>query len=282
MGCPFLRKLFYGRFGAVHNGREVWLLAPGNQRQRTEAFRKYVGGLCQARGWRFEYRPTYVANTPHGRVRMLDAAAANELYRRVHRAVVGVLTVEDASVTLDPRDPAAGRGRLTVSNLLRYKAFFLGRLALERVADFRGNLSHGELLQFDAFGQWGGLADDEGQDDPRYLPMHVFVPGEVWDRLDTQGGRQSFRREFRNEPWIDRRRMTWTRTDVLHTRDVLAIAGRLLPAGFHWDTSLERRGPVQLISHAEVWRVDRGGHLNVHPDAYFRQGRRSVRVWPRR
>ncbi len=215
-------------------------------------------------------------------MRCIDPLGADELYRRSHRANLGVVTVDDASVASDPRRPDEWKGRIAAPKFFRYKAFLIGRFELARARDFSGNLTADEVRQFDAFARWDGLADPEGLDDPRHLPLPVFDPGQEWPRLNSIAGRREFRRKFGGPgPRIDRRRMTWTRAADLHTSVPLAVSGYALPTGFHWDVNLPRGGPVEVMNHREVWQVHRDGYINVHPDSHLRDGARCKRTWPR-
>jgi hypothetical protein len=264
----------------VYDARELWLFSPDSQRAPTAQFRSALGRACRQRGWGFEERTTRALTTLAGQVQTVEPPEVHELYRRIHRANVGVATIDDASVAVDPRTPEKSE-RLSLSNFVRYKAFFVGRFDLSRATDYQGRLGPREIDQLDAFGGWRGLVDRQGQDDPRHLPLHVFTPGEVWDQLDTAGGRDRFRRLF-GPPNIrtDRRRLTWTRAIVRHTNEPQQVGGEQLPVGFHWDVSLSRGGTIHVLSHSEVWWVRRRGYLNVHPNAYIRGGLQSGRAWP--
>jgi len=220
-------------------------------------------------------RGTVVGEAWHRPVQFLQPNDARELYRLVHRWRVLVLSFTSVYVRRDPsRQPAERRAALELGTFVEHKAQFWlvrGRPGLQLAV--------------------AGLACTatcgcDGDDDPRYLPLHAFSVDRPWGTLSDQHGRDAF--EDLHGPArsrVDADKKRWTRADrgAYHGREALTIAGRDLPRGMHWDVTSER-GLGRLTTANEVWRLPRGprGHINVYPDAYVRPkaGSSARRVWP--
>lgn len=107
----------------------------------------------------------------------------------------------------------------------------------------------------------------DGPDDPRCLPLHVFRPrGSGWSKaLGATHGRAAFARDHGPASCrTDAADLLWE-TGPNHAGEPLAVAGRALPAGFHWDV----QGTGQEIwTPTEGWLVRQ--YINVAPDAHLR------------
>ena len=120
--------------------------------------------------------------------------------------------------------------------------------------------------QLEAYEAWCELVECEGGRDPRCLPFHIFKSGN--SDLDTPERRRHFddihgtgaRRQDDNE-------LAWDlKPGGFHGRDILHVAGRELPPGFHWDVSVDRARTI--TTPTEQWRVSK--YVNVAPDANVR------------
>jgi hypothetical protein len=258
---------------------EVWLFYPDRSAADTQRFRATIQQLCASKGWSFQSRPAKVAERGGRPLAIVRADDSRNLYKRCHQVKVGVATVDQCSISLDPRFlESLGQNR-SVMRVIADKACWMGSFPLGR-AIRGGPLTATERARIDSLERWQ-LADWQAGNDPRALPLYVFSPGlERWT-FRTAGGRQRFGEKYGPPARrMDDRGLFWIRADHFHGAETVRLAGiHELPRGFHWDVTQERRRSTELTTLTEAWRVRDGGYINVYPDAYIRSGRNSTRVF---
>ena len=238
--------------------REVWIVFPRTARARIAAVRERLRRECHTRRWGLQEVIPSVERLISGRRLMLVAGEdAVKLYRRSHRAKVGVFHTGRARVQLMP----CARSSMAVAQFIRYKAY-----ASPLPADV-GAVSRC-LDAYDAWCQSIGCVDGH---DPRCLPFHVFESGHT--ELGTSKQRQHFD-EVHGVGALrrDGKRLMW-RLDpaVFHGRETLQVAGYALSRGFHWDVSVDNGRSPTVTTPTERWEISRkSGYLNVYPDGHVR------------
>lgn len=206
-------------------------------------------------------------------VEFLSVGDAHQLYKRLHREKVLVLTFTTVFVRRDPsRNPVVRREALRLDAFVAHKALF--RLV-------RGDTSVDSAL--DRFLASSGSVSCTGEDDPRALPLHVFAVDRPWPDLATDSGRTEFGNRYGlPRARTDERGTRWDRAarGAYHGREQLDVAGYRLPTGMHWDVSAGR-GSGRLTTSNEVWKLKGRSYVNVHPDAHVLPGRgpKARRVW---
>lgn len=213
------------------------------------------------------------AGRPFELVKLEDA---KELYEKLHRSNVVVVSTSGAFVRRDPSSlPVRRKQLLSLEDFVRYKATFqLFRTATDASrfsTPFRDLFS--SVASFDIT-------------DPRVLPLHIFDHIGEWNSLETTSAQKAFRDAFGgNTRRLDSGRREWSRAKALHGGDILVIAGQKIPKGFHWDVC-RKKGEKHLMTTHEVWEFRNSScYCNVYPDGYVRagQGNSSARkVWPRK
>jgi len=123
--------------------------------------------------------------------------------------------------------------------------------------------------------------------DPRLLPMHVFMPFAPLPQLDNSRQREKFRRDYRrtggvwvgddNNVWKLPHSNLWHASPQSHSVDE-RVGTFALPHGLHWDVN-NIKGPAIVSSTSEVWKIERGGYLNVYPNENIRGSKASKRIW---
>lgn len=206
---------------------------------------------------------------------LLKLEDAKELYEKIHRRNVVVVSTSRAYVRRDPSSlPVRRKQLLSLEAFVRYKApFQLFRTQLDTSrfpVPFRNLFS--SLASFDI-------------GDPRILPLHIFDHLDEWDSLETASSQKAFRDTFGGTTRrFDAGGREWSR-GPMHGGDTLVIAGQELPRGFHWDVC-RKSGEKHLMTTHEVWEFKNSScYCNVYPDGYVRagQGNSSARrVWPRK
>lgn len=250
---------------------------PADVADRAASARKSAErlGLPLVKTFRARRGPV-VGEAWHGPVQFLEPEDARELYRRLHRRHVLVLSFTSVFVRMNPRlHPLTRRAALELGKFVEHKAEFD---LIRDAATANRVIGH--------FTAGKSRLSCTGEDDPRCLPLHVFRVDQDWAALSEQDGRDAF--QARHGPArsrVDGDSKRWARADrgAYHGQERLTVAGVDLLAGMHWDVTSER-GRAQLATADEIWTVPRGprGYINVYPDAYVRQGARSTarRVWP--
>ena len=224
---------------------------------------------------RLIFRPPFLGRLPRGRslAKILNEDVTN-LYKRLHRARVGVWQIGDARAPTTPKPRHALKDYVSLADFVRHKAFH-ARLPRNGFAEsWRGPLRD--------FRQWLSAIGCENEADPRCLPFHVFDTRIDIDRLASACGRSRFAVAHGSQSSrIDDRGLTWSRVRGQgHGREILNVAGRELARGFHWDVS-HSASNASLGNSSETWRVNKDGYVNVYPDGHIRGGRGARRVYLR-
>ena len=185
----------------------------------------------------------------------LSGEDAVNLYRRSHRAKVGVLFAGRPAVLPRPGRARWAEKTINLATFVRYKAY------AARLPATSACLS----MCLDAYESWCRDTECENESDPRCLPFHIFqsrhtdlnTPEERrrFNEIYGAGGRRQDEGEF-----------SWT-LGPYHGRDVLHVAGHRLPPGFHWDVSV-RENAKTITTPTERWEVSR--YINIAPDAHLR------------
>lgn len=250
---------------------EIWLVRPGNNNASGQ-LRRLIETECNARGWTLRLRKTSSISSKDGRpLNPITPQDATNLYKRIHRARVGVWQVGDADVPIRPEPKSITRHFVNLRHFLEHKAFH-ARLP---PGDYN-DLWSTSLADFD---QWLDRVACEGEGDPRCLPFHVFKTEFPTSDLATQDGRSAFAAEHGSQSRrIDGNQLHWDRpSGAFHGRAVLQVAGRDLVQGFHWDVS-SRTNVRRITTTAGAWKIRPNGYVNVYPDQYVRLGNRASRL----
>ena len=255
-------------------GVEIWLFHPKGLGGRRHFGR--VEGECKQRGWKFFQRQTARVSSPEGRVfRVIDIQDAANLYRRMHRARVGVWQIDKAQVPISPEFAPNPKRVITLRSFLMHKAF---HYTLPE-----GNFQSAWDSSCDKFDEWINRVGCEGEGDPRCLPLHVFKTKLDLNQLATVEGRSLFGQTHGPQSSrADSNELHWRRPrGPYHGRDSLYVAGCRLAQGFHWDVST-KQAPQRIATTSEIWEIKRNGYVNVYPDQHVRKGKQSRRVLPKR
>ena len=237
--------------------REIWCVFSKTVRAQTAPSRDHLRRECRERGWGLQEIRSIETRVEGRPFDFLSGVDAVNLYRRLHRARVGVLFAGRPTVL--PRPGPARRLERTIdlAKFVRYKAY-AARLP-PNPACISGCL--------DAYEAWCQETRCENGNDPRCLPFHIFQSGRVG--LDTPGERRRFNEVHgsgvRRQ---DDRDLSWSLgAGPFHGREVLHVAGHTLQQGFHWDVSVQRDAKT-ITTPTERWRILR--YINIAPDAHLR------------
>lgn len=253
---------------------EIWLFHPNVNAHLYKRVSNALRAVCESENWTFYARHIYGERSPQGKplARIRNEDATN-LYKRLHRARVGVWQIGDARAPTTPQPRNARKDYVSLADFVRHKAFH-ARLPRDGFAEsWRGHL-------FD-FRQWLSAIGCENEADPRCLPFHVFDTRFDIDQLASARGRSRFADAHGPQSSrIDARGLTWSRAKGQgHGRKILNVAGRELAQGFHWDVS-HGASNTRLGNSSEIWRVNKRGYVNVYPNGYIRGGSGARRVYP--
>lgn len=247
----------------------VWLFYGREDPARLKRARKAMRRACQSRMWNIEEREVAVTKLPPGRpVWLVPPPVAAGVYKQMHRARVAVVLLNTrADVCLHPEERIAVRKRALapLRTFVRYKSFF----AAPKLDD--ENSWCGWITQF---AQWCATEHCENEYDPRCLPLHVFR-ADVTD-LSTNDGREAFNSKHGSGTLRrDDRGLLWRLNPrIFHGTEILSIAGKPLPRGFHWD--VETNGRREISTPEGIWEIF--DYVNVYPDAHLRpSGREHAR-----
>jgi len=241
---------------------ELWFFFTKERRAITAPIRKSVGALCRSRNWNFVERPAGLVKVPGRQVALIAGDEAESIYRRMHRALVGMLCFQELFICLDPRltgNHLRERSLVKLRQFGLYKSFFF-RFSSDQVAASRWS---------SGFEDWCGQMACEGEHDPRCLPLHVFSSREF--RLEDRDGRLSFAKQYgAGSIRRDEQGRTWElETHGFHAGDSLHVAGYPLRVGFHWHVAPpQNRSRATIITTTAVWEVSE--YVNVAPDAHVR------------
>ncbi len=254
---------------------EIWLFRPRNTRQSTNEIRRIIRTECGSRGWDFHERQTCPIRLDGRPLGTIDPQDATNLYKRIHRARVGVWQVGYAHAPTNPRPRRNKRDYVSLHRFVRHKAFH------HNVHEGRFNdLWHSSLV---SFWNWLDRIGCENEADPRCLPFHVFETQFSIDKLETEAGRSEFAQTHGSQSSRnDSNQLRWERPKGQgHGQEILNVSGYNLARGFHWDVS-SGKSKRRLTTTSDIWDIGRGGYVNVYPDAYVRGGKSARRVRLRR
>ena len=183
---------------------EVWLFHPENNPPAVGKAKKMISNECRERHWDFQTRPTHLIK-PKGRpIGQIKPEDATNLYRRVHRAQVGVWQIEHADVPTRPSPKATAGDYITLRQFVLHKAYH-GRLH----NNFHEDVWSSSLQEFL---NWVEESHCENEGDPRCLPFHVFETKYHVDHLDSNYGRGQFADiHGAQSSRVDGRGFKWTR-----------------------------------------------------------------------
>lgn len=245
---------------------DVWAVYPTPLNARLASSRHRLRKECERRGWFFHEKPTFeVRINPAGRTReILSSPEATNLYRRVHRARVALLSFAESHVCVNPNYEIAIRhGRLiTLAQFLRYKCFYEvvrhpDQFLQEDIENFAG--------RYAAYCQTKACEDEH---DPRCLPLHVFKQ-KVHGLLDQPEERAEFDRlHGAGSVRTDDEQREWRLFPRnFHGHEQLHVCGLQLRHGFHWDVQPGGNSTL-IVTTKEVWKVSH--YVNIYPDAHVR------------
>ena len=233
------------------------MVFPDRDRARTARIRNDLRKECRKRAWKVQERPSTETRVDGRPLDFLSGVDAVNLYRRSHRAKVGVLFT--GRPTILPRPGKARRAEKTIglATFVRYKAF------AARLPATAACLSR----RLDAYESWCREIRCESGADPRCLPFHIFQSAHT--NLDTPGERRRFNDiHGAGARRRDERELSWALDPgAFHGRDVLHVAGHALPPGFHWDVSVQAN-PKTITTPTQRWEIS--GYINIAPDAHLR------------
>ena len=237
---------------------EIWFIFPEKDRKKTAGIRDDLRKECRRRAWKLQEKNSIVQRFDGRPMHLLSGVDAVNLYRRSHRARVGVLFTGNPVVMPEPGGRYRPEKTIKLAAFVRYKAY------ATRLPPVSARIS-GCL---DAYESWCEDIGCEDGNDPRCLPFHVFQSR--YTDLDTPRQRRRF-----NEihgPGTRRRddhRLSWSLGPrAFHGREVLHVAGHTLQRGFHWDVSSVHGDEKTVTTPTEQWRVLR--YINIAPDGHLR------------
>ena len=230
---------------------------PERDRAQTAPIRDNLRRECRRRGWGLQEKRSIETRVDGRPLQTLSGADAVNLYRRSHRARVGVLFAGRPAVLPRPGKPLRSEKTINLATFLRYKAY---AARLPAAADCLS-------ICLDDYESWCQNTGCENDHDPRCLPFHIFASEQTdldnpeerqrFNEIHGPGGRRRDERDF-----------TWRLgPGPFHGRDVLHVAGHTLPSGFHWDVSVQAH-PRTITTPTESWEVSR--YINIAPDAHLR------------
>ena len=191
---------------------------------------------------------------------LISAKDVAGLYRGAHRARSAVISFCGAKILLDIGEIPTNKGCMALEKFVEYKCSYELITRPEEV----------ENVLAKTF-SWLEVVNCEGPHDPRCLPAAVFEKNRDY-RLESQRERKSFIDDHtpakNNNTLTDVRGRQW-QIGPNHTRDLLHVAGRTLPIGFHWDVQASRKSSI-IATGWETWNLPGGAYVNIHPDAYIR------------
>ena len=250
---------------------EVWLFYPKNSPSASGQAQEIIGEECKKRQWAFQKRPTRLIKADGRPIGQIEPQDATNLYKRLHRARVGVWQIEHADVPKLPQPRPIASNYITLRQFVLHKAYH-GKLPNKSVKD-------AWLSSLEEFSEWMNGYHCENEGDPRCLPFHVFSTEFCLSQLKCQSGRQHFASiHGAQSSRLDDRRLKWTR-GTPHGHEPLHVAGYELTTGFHWDVAGRQKQRVSTT--ASVWEIRPQGYVNVYPDAHIRGNPKSAhRLYP--
>lgn len=233
------------------------------QKQSITELREHAAGT----GTRLQEVRTSRSALGQGRTaHLLAPVDAARLYQNLHTAAVAVFVLAETSVRLRPHETPHWRAVQPLGDFVRYKAAFVH---VTRPGD-PGRAWDEAAAALGALG-W------EDANDPRILPMHCFDPAcahdlseaDGWNRFDDAHRRREQEGRRRGGwHWANGDGHEWAPAKARHALEPLALAGRDLPQGLHWDTKLGRTR--EFSNGWQVYDTARIPYINVAPNAHVR------------
>lgn len=249
---------------------EVWVFYPDSARRDVTGAIQAIRGSCESLNWEVRERPVKIIKIdgrPFGKMKSEDAV---NLYKRIHRAKVGIWQFGLAHAPARPEADNKFKDYIQLGDFVRHKAFHCR-------TDTGNFLSLWDASLAD-FQTWLAGVHCENEGDPRCLPFHIFKRRSELEDLATAFGRSRFADNYGSQSErVDASGLCWRRPQGgLHGRETLHVAGCQLTRGFHWDVAFTRTGG-KIVSPEGVWRVEPNSYVNIYPDAHVRAGAGSSR-----
>ena len=191
------------------------------------------------------------------------------LYRRAHRGRTAIIAFCAAKVLLDISERPTNKGCMTLERFISDKCWYKLVTRPEEVE---------QALTLAL--RWMDDIHCEGSRDPRCYPASIFETNRDY-ALQTTSDRQQFindhRRSKRSSTLTDARGRSWE-VGPAHTLDLIQVAGRTLPIGFHWDVQAPASSST-IATGWETWHLPGRGYTNIHPDALVRGGN-ATKMYP--
>ena len=236
---------------------------------------------CEKRQWKYTSSPTRRRAVRDSRdilirTNVLNPQQATQLYAGLHRRHVGVIQLLKTYVPITPNPKGRSRDYLSLSQFVRYKAFY-------SAIDPRNFSARQAEVAMSAMENWISATDHcTGESDARCLPLYVFSADYTRYAMDTDSGRQQFNTIHGPQgSRVDKSGFRWTRARDMHGGQVLHVAGRPLIKGFHWDVghATRTRGAKTVSNTVSIWKVLPRGHVNIYPDSFIRKGHDSFAIF---
>jgi len=149
---------------------DVWVFYPEDHPLSTD-LKRAIGNQVEARGWNMQVRPVAEVRVAGGRPMLTVAPRdATAIYKRAHRAFVSVLIAGRPVVRVDPSRNLSARHAMELERFVRYKCLAQRIAASDGLVNVRAYLANAE--------HWIQRVLCDGENDPRVLPLHMFVPDE--------------------------------------------------------------------------------------------------------
>ena len=254
----------------TERGVEIWVFYPGNQRESVAKAIRVIKDTCADRCWEIQERHVQLVKIngrPLGKLKPEDAI---NLYKRIHRANVGIWHFGETHAPRKPEPDDKIKDYIDICAFVQHKAF--------RCRVQNSNFSEQWGTSVAEFETWLNEIHCENESDPRCLPAHLFNMKSDSEDLTTPEGRAQFTLNYGNQSArTDARQLVWKRPlGAFHGREILYVAGCELARGFHWDVGAGRNGG-KIVSAQGVWRISSNHYVNVYPDAHIRSGRGAAR-----
>lgn len=254
----------------------IWLVLHPSDSEYEQRLRNMLGQQASALGAKLITRRTTsrrlrIEGGGARTINVLHPVDANQLYRDLSLNKCYVLSRGAVFVLHDPRrDPPTKRDCLPLQGFVHHKAIYRTlEDGLDLAAELRTMMA-------------GTPSDCTTYHDPRVLPLHVFDKRVDGSQLQTEDGRSAFHRTHgRSGCWHSDTTGTWrpAQPGARHgSGPALRVWDYTLPIGYHWDTNAGQQART-VVATASVWKVDRGGYVNVYPDSHIRSGTKAKEIW---
>src|SRR6266496_1911523 len=244
--------------------RSLWVILPAKPTEpQDESFKRLRAKIGEQEGLTVsEVRVRNIRGDRGLIYPLIPSKDVAGLYHRAHRARTAVIAFCGSQVLLDISELPSSKGCVALERFIQYKCSFN---LVSRPEEVEGALASALA--------WMSGTYCEGQNDPRCYPTAIFETNGVYP-LETPDERQRFIRAHRaskkSNALTDARYPTW-QTGPYPTLELIPVAGRTLPIGFHWDVQAGRDSII--ATGWETWYLPGGGYTNISPDAVIRGGR---------